>query len=78
MPIWDVPASRPPTVDVASTMSRTVAVVGDTETTRPTSPLPLITDISTSMPSPEPASMVTVQANPCAGPTAITWAGTVT
>ena len=77
IPIWDVPARRPPTDEVASTMSRTVDVAGPTSMVRPTSPAPLMTDMSRSMPSRLPASIVTVQANPWAGPTAMTCAGTV-
>ncbi len=78
MPIWEVPARRPPTDDVASMMSTTVDVKGPADTTRPTSPWPVITDMSRCTPSRWPASIVTVHAKPCAGPTAITCAGTVT
>ncbi len=63
---------RVPTVKSGSLASRTVAVLGPTVVTRPTSPSPLRTVMSRRMPSSEPASMVTVQEKPWAAPMAMT------
>ena len=68
--------TRPPTVESASTTSSTVAVVEVTRRIRPTRPWPLTTVMSGASPARLPASMVTVRENDCAGPIAITRAGT--
>ena len=60
--------SRPPTTDWESTISSTVAVVGVTRRTRPTSPWSLSTVWSGWTPAAEPASIVTVRENDWAGP----------
>ena len=62
MPISSVVATRPPTEEDVSTTRRTVDVVGLTFRMRPTRPSPLITVISFSMPSSDPASIPTVHA----------------
>ena len=58
-PICPVPASRTPTVTLASVASRTVAVVALAEVTVPTRPWPFSTVSSGLMPSIRPASIVT-------------------
>ena len=58
-PSSPLPASRTPTVTLASVLSSTVDVVAATEVTVPTRPWPLSTVSSGLMPSPRPASMVT-------------------
>lgn len=63
---------RVPTVKSGSLARTTVAVSGPTVATRPTSPSPLRTVMSRSMPSLLPASMVTVQEKPWAAPMAMT------
>ena len=58
-PICPVPASRTPTVTLASVASSTVEVLALTEVTVPTRPCPFSTVSSGLMPSIRPASMVT-------------------
>ncbi len=69
-------ATRPPTVESASTTSSTVAVLRVTRRVRPTSPSLLTTVMSGARPAAEPASMVTVRENDWAGPRPTTRAGT--